>query len=149
MELELRSGWKLLKQQFNALLYKNFLLSWRNKRATFLQLFSSLFFLFLIFCIQKAIESSLRSSTAFDSVLNPDLLLSPPIPPCEDKDFVKLPCFDFAWSGNGSRRITEIVDRIMVNNPGRPIPSIKVSNEEESFLPFYFSISPFSLNLLV
>lgn len=132
--MELQSGWRLLKQQFAALFFKNFLLSWRNKRAAFLQLFSSFFFLLLIFCIQKAIESSLRSSTAYQSILNPTILSSPPIPPCEDKYFASLPCFDFVWSGNDSKRISEIVDRILVNNPGRPIPSYKVWFKDQFFL---------------
>lgn len=124
--MELQSGFRLLSQQFKALFFKNLLLSWRSKRSTFLQLFSSLFFIFLIFVIQKAIESRFASSTSFNNVFDPTPLASPPIPPCEDKHFVKLPCFDFVWSGNDSRRIRGIVSQILVNNPGRPIPSTKV-----------------------
>lgn len=48
------------------------------------------------------------------------------IPPCEDMFFIKVPCYDFVWSGGGSHRIDSIVSRIMANNPGRPIPFDKV-----------------------
>ncbi|KAM1099857.1 hypothetical protein ACFX15_006173 [Malus domestica] len=126
--MTLRSGFPLLHQQFKALFRKNLLLSWRNKRATFLQLFSSFFFIFLIFCIQKAIDARNASSTAFESVANPPALAAPPIPPCEDKYYIKTPCFDFVWSGSDSARIQRIVGAIRDNNPGRPIPSGKVKS---------------------
>ncbi|KAL0416478.1 UNVERIFIED_CONTAM: ABC transporter A family member 2 [Sesamum latifolium] len=124
--MELQRGFHLLVQQYKALFFKNLLLSWRNKRATFLQLFSSLFFIFLIFCIQKAVESRYGSSSSFQSETDPKPLVAPPIPPCEDKYYTKLPCFDFVWSGNDSPRIGDIVRRIRENNPGRPIPEDKV-----------------------
>ncbi|KAK2995142.1 hypothetical protein RJ640_010569 [Escallonia rubra] len=124
--MELQRGFPLLFQQYKALLLKNLLLSWRQKRSTFLQLFSSLFFIFLIFCIQKAIESRFSSTTSFENVFQPETVSYLPIPPCEEKHYVKLPCYDFVWSGNGSARIGSLVDRIMANNPGRPIPSGKV-----------------------
>ncbi|CAH9126173.1 unnamed protein product [Cuscuta epithymum] len=126
--IELQRGFHLLLLQYKALFVKNILLSWRNKRATFIQLFSSFFFMFLIFCIQKAVQSRFSSSTSFQNVFDPEPLVTPPIPPCEDKNLVKFPCFDFVWSGNGSRRIGQIVRRIMDNNPGRPIPSNKVQS---------------------
>nr|XP_043636610.1 ABC transporter A family member 2-like [Erigeron canadensis] len=126
--MELQKGYKLLIQQYKALFTKNLLLAWRNKRATFLQLFSSIFFIFLLFLIQKAIEARFGSSTAFESVRDPKSLIDPPIPPCEDKYYTKLPCFDFVWSGSDSARIRSIVDRIRDNNPGRPIPSDKVKS---------------------
>lgn len=122
----LRRGLPLLTQQFTALFKKNLLLAWRSKRASFLQLFSSLFFIFLIFCIEKAIDSRFASSTAAKNVFDPEPLVLPPIPPCEDKYYVKKPCYDFVWSGSGSARVSRIVDSIMKNNPGRPIPSSKV-----------------------
>ncbi|KAM7479997.1 hypothetical protein LguiA_028210 [Lonicera macranthoides] len=124
--MELQRGFPLLIQQYKALFTKNLFLSWRNKRSTFIQLFSSLFFIFIIFCIQKATESRYASSSSFENVMDPKSLVSPPIPPCEDKHFVKLPCFDFVWSGSDSARIGNIVSRIMANNPGRPIPQSKV-----------------------
>ncbi|TYJ98618.1 ABC transporter A family member 2 [Cucumis melo var. makuwa] len=124
--MELRSGFPLLLQQYQALLRKNFLLSWRNKRATVLHLFSSLFFIFLIFCIQKAIESRYSSSTALNDVPNPELQPNPSIPPCEDKYFIKLPCYDFVYSGGSSPKVRSIVSAIMAKNPGRSIPASKV-----------------------
>ncbi|GFZ07755.1 ATP-binding cassette A2 [Actinidia rufa] len=124
--MALRRGIPLLIQQFRALFTKNLILSWRSKRSTFLQLFSSLFFLFLIFCIQKAMESRFASTTSFENVFDPKAVVTPPIPPCEDKFYVKLPCFDFVWSGSDNPRIGSIVDRIRENNPGRPIPLNKV-----------------------
>jgi len=121
-----RRGFPLLWQQYAALLQKNLLLSWRNKTATFMQLFSSLFFIFLLFSIQKATEASYSTSMADSSVTDPKPLLLPPIPPCEDKFYTKLPCFDLLWSGNASAAARRIVTNIMANNPGRPIPESKV-----------------------
>lgn len=128
--MELQGGIPLLYQQFKALLKKNLLLSWRNKSAAFLQLFSSFFFIFLLFCIDRATEASNSDTTEYKSVLNPQPLVSPPIPPCEDKFYIKKPCFDFVWSGNDSVRLNRIVNSIMANNPGRLIPSNKVWNKE-------------------
>ncbi|XP_016469345.2 ABC transporter A family member 2-like isoform X1 [Nicotiana tabacum] len=122
--MELQGGIPLLVQQYKALLKKNYLLAWRNKPATFLQLFSSLFFIFLLFSIQKASEG--RSSSVEKDLPDPDPLVTPPIPPCEDKFFIKVPCYDFIWSGKDSKTIGDIVKRIMANNPGRPIPPNKV-----------------------
>ncbi|XP_030521657.1 ABC transporter A family member 2-like isoform X1 [Rhodamnia argentea] len=124
--MELQSGAPLLLQQYKALFKKNLLLSWRNKPATFLQLFSSFFFIFLLFSIQKSIDARFGHTPAFKNVADPKPLVSPPIPPCEDKFYVKSPCFDFVWSGNGSDRVGRIVDGIRNNNPSRPIPESKV-----------------------
>lgn len=138
--MNLQRGFPLLYQQYKALLKKNILLSWRNKTATFLQLFASLFFIFLIFAIQKAFESRFASSTLYQSVSEPKSLVSPPIPPCEDKFYVKLPCHDFVWSGNGSARAQRIVDAIRDNNPGRKIPVGKVckcSTPIDDFIFFF------------
>ncbi|PON34694.1 ABC transporter A, ABCA [Parasponia andersonii] len=126
--IKLHSGFTLLLQQYKALFWKNFSLSWRNKRATFIQLFTSFFFVFLIFCTEKAIKARYSYSTYHRTLTDPRPLVSPLIPPCEDKFYVKLPCLDFAWSGNGSARIQRIVGAIMANNPGRPIPSSKVKS---------------------
>ncbi|XP_077245815.1 ABC transporter A family member 2-like [Tasmannia lanceolata] len=126
--MELQSGFSLFLQQFRALFKKNLLLSWRHKRSTTLQLFSSLFFIFLIFCIEKAVNSRLSSTTSYDNIFDPEALISPPIPPCEDKFLIRVPCFDFVWSGNSNARIGTIVRRIMANNPGRAIPSSKVKS---------------------
>lgn len=124
--MEVQRGFPLLKQQYKALIKKNFLVAWRNKMATFLQLCASLFFIFLLFIIQRAIEARFSSSTSYKDVRDPEPLLSPPIPPCEDKNFIAFPCYDFIWSGSQSPKISQIVNGIMANNPGRSIPSSKV-----------------------
>jgi len=124
--MTLREGLPLFHQQFTALFKKNLLLSWRNKRATCLHLFSSFFFILLIFSIEESSKASDLTSTRHKNVTDPKALVSLPILPCEDKFFVRLPCFDFVWSGNQSRRVTDIVSAIMANNPGRPIPTNKV-----------------------
>lgn len=124
--MEIHRGIPLLFQQFKALSKKNALLSWRHKSATSLQLFSSLVFILLMFCIQKAIEAQFQNTTYFENVLDPNPIVSPSIPPCEDKFFIKLPCFDFLYSGNSSSNVNLIVSRILANNPNRPIPSSKV-----------------------
>lgn len=125
MEIE-TSGLKLLVQQYKALLWKNLLLSWRNKGASLVRLIAPFFFFLLVFFIQTTAKASYGSLSSNMNLKNPPGLVSPPIPPCEDKFFVKLPCFDFVWSGNDSYRVRSIVGAIMDNNPGRPIPSSKV-----------------------
>ncbi|XP_023633298.1 ABC transporter A family member 9 isoform X2 [Capsella rubella] len=129
--MTLREGLPLFHQQLTALLKKNLLLSWRNKRATFLHLFSSFFFILLIFSIQESTKASELASTAHRNVTDPKALVSLPIPPCEDKFYARLPCLDFVWSGNQSRRVADIVSAIMANNPGRPIPTNKVQSFEK------------------
>jgi len=126
--MELIHGFPLLYQQFTALFKKNLLLSWRNKSATFLQLFSSFFFMFLLFGIEKASDSRSKATTGYKTVTNPQPMWESPIPPCEEKFYVKMPCFDFVWSGNDSSRIGNIVTAIMNNNPNRQIPPGKVSS---------------------
>ncbi|KAJ0048785.1 hypothetical protein Pint_15238 [Pistacia integerrima] len=120
------TGFPLFFQQFKALFKKNFLLSWKHKTATFLQLFSSLFFILLMFIIKLAMDARFSSSTEYSTVRDPKPLVSPSILPCEDKFYVNLPCIDFVWSGNDSVRVQRIVSAIMKNNPGRAIPSNKV-----------------------
>jgi hypothetical protein len=120
--MEVRSGGELAKQQYLALLRKNAILTWRNKSSAFLQLFSSLFFIFLMFCIDRASHMP-QGAIETPAQLSLDL----PIPPCEDKFFIELPCFDFLWSGNSSARVAAIVKSIMNNNPRRPIPANKVA----------------------
>ncbi|KAJ6749152.1 ABC TRANSPORTER A FAMILY MEMBER 1-RELATED [Salix purpurea] len=124
--MELVQGFPLLYQQFTALFKKNILLSSRNKSATFLQLFSSFFFMFLLFCIEKATESQTKTTTGFKTVRNPQPMWEPPIPPCEEKFYVREPCYDFVWSGNDSAVIANIVTAIRNNNPTRLIPPEKV-----------------------
>ncbi|QCE13964.1 ATP-binding cassette [Vigna unguiculata] len=103
------TGLPLVLQQFRALLKKNLLLSWRNKRASLLQLLSPLIFIFLIFAIDKAIKAQTSTSSAYKTVTDPPTQPSPPITPCEDKFFIKLPCYDFVWSGDQNPNFQTIV----------------------------------------
>lgn len=125
-----RRGVGLMRQQYMALVRKNAIMVWRHKLSASIQLLSPLFFIFLIFCTDKAVRQRLSASTAYKNVHNPETLSSTQlaIPPCEDKFYVETPCYDFLWSGNSSSRIASIVEAIMANNPGRPIPSHKVIN---------------------
>ncbi|KHN30817.1 ABC transporter A family member 2 [Glycine soja] len=112
------TGISLVALQFKALLKKNLLLSWRNKRASLLQLLSPLIFIFLIFAIDKAIKAQTSTSSSYKSVTDPPMEPSPPITPCED-------------NGHASPTFQTIVARIMNNNPGRPIPPSKVKSFKE------------------
>lgn len=120
--MKLQSGMPLLHEQYKALFRKNFVLAKRNKSYTLIKLFSSCFFLLLLFCIGNI----LKASSGGNSILDPKPLVSPPIPPCEDKFQLKKPGYDFWWSGKGHAQIKNIVTGFMVNNPGRPIPRKKV-----------------------
>eukprot|EP00256_Glycine_max_P061178 XP_014630248.1 ABC transporter A family member 2 isoform X2 [Glycine max] len=122
------SGIPLVALQVKALLKKNLLLSWRNKRASLLQLLSPFMFIFLIFAIDKAMKAKTSTSSSYKSVTEPPMEPSLPITPCEDKLFINLPCYDFVWSGHQSPKFRIIVARIMNNNPGRPIPPSKVKS---------------------
>ncbi|CAL0319927.1 unnamed protein product [Lupinus luteus] len=133
--MELRSGFPLFLQQFKSLLKKNLLLSWRNKRATLLQILSPLFFIFLIFAIDRAIRANNLASSVYKSVKDPPAIPISPITPCEDKFFIKRPCYDFVWSGDDNPKFHTIVQRIMDNNPGRPIhPAASIPGESVSSL---------------
>uniref|UniRef100_A0A803M190 ABC transporter domain-containing protein n=1 Tax=Chenopodium quinoa TaxID=63459 RepID=A0A803M190_CHEQI len=78
-----------------------------------------------------------------------------PIPPCEEFS-VRKPCYDFVWSGESSdskRRIQRIIDAIMANNPGRPIPPSKVKsfknqNETDAWFLNNPAVSPGALHLV-
>ncbi|XP_039005388.1 ABC transporter A family member 2-like isoform X2 [Hibiscus syriacus] len=121
-------GIDLLGLQFKALLKKNLILSLRNKRSTFIQLFSSLFFIFLLFGIDRATNAQNGNTTTYEDIRDPKPLVAPAVPACENKYFVRLPCYDFVWSGNESRTVDRIVRAIRENNPGRPIPDSKVKS---------------------
>ncbi|KMZ69207.1 ABC transporter A family member 2 [Zostera marina] len=124
--MELLTGFALFWQHLKALTRKNVILTWRNKKSALLQVFSSLFFIFLIFCIDRAIKSRMNNTTTYEDVFDPKAIVDPPIPPCEDKFFTKLPCYDFVWSGKDYANVRQIVEAIKKNNPGRTIPDNKV-----------------------
>ncbi|CAI9112242.1 OLC1v1012661C1 [Oldenlandia corymbosa var. corymbosa] len=125
MEVELLSGFPLFLQQLRALLRKNLILAWRNKKTTFLRLFSSFFFIAFLFALNK-IDS--RRDGVSEAVYDPKAISFSSIPACEEKLIIKTPCFDFVWSGSGNQRIESIVNGIMINNPGRQIHPNKVKS---------------------
>ncbi|CAM6104749.1 unnamed protein product [Calypogeia fissa] len=127
-ELQLRSGFLLFLQQSKALLKKNALLAWRNRRTTFLQLVASFFFIFLIFAVSEAITARNRITTGYKNLADPQPKPVTAIPQCEDGYYIKTNgpgCWDFIYSPNTSTRINSIVDNIRSNNPGRAIPVSK------------------------
>ncbi|CAA6672740.1 unnamed protein product [Spirodela intermedia] len=109
--MELVQGFPLFRQQLAALIRKNMTLTWRSKRSAFVKIFSSIIFIFIIFLVDKATRSRLSNTTSFDNVFDPKTVVDPPIPPVSRSS-----------TGNESARITQIVDAIKKNNPGRPIP---------------------------
>jgi ABC-type multidrug transport system ATPase subunit len=121
-----RAGWPNFTQQCKALFYKNFLLSRRNLRATVLQLGSSLFFIFLIFCVDLSNKALQRSTTNYKNLFNPTPTMVPAIPACENGFYIKPVCLDFIWIGTQSPRLLQLVNNIRTNNPGREIPEGKV-----------------------
>ncbi|CDP14832.1 unnamed protein product [Coffea canephora] len=126
--IELLSGFSLLLQQINALLKKNFILAWRNRRSTFLQLFSSFFFIAFMFALRKTNKYTESRPNFCAKVRDTKPITNSPIPACEDKLIINVPCFDFVWSGSGNQRLESIVNGIMTNNPGRTIPQSKVKS---------------------
>ncbi|XP_073143573.1 ABC transporter A family member 2-like [Henckelia pumila] len=125
--MEMLTGFPLLMQQTLALLKKNCILCLRHKKITFIQLFSSIIFMALMFGIKK-INNYSEKHPVMDAVPDPKPVTDLSIPPCEDMFFIKVPCYDFVWSGGQSGRIDTIVSGIMANNPGRPIPFDKVKS---------------------
>lgn len=115
------AGWALFGQQTKALLTKNALLAWRNRASTFLQLFASLFFIFLVWAVDRAVRASTSRRTKFQNLPNPVVYPVPAIPPCTVGYYLRPDCYDFVWSGNESAVIVSLVQNISANNPGRPI----------------------------
>eukprot|EP00850_Spirogloea_muscicola_P008456 SM000045S16201 [mRNA] locus=s45:178603:184208:+ [translate_table: standard] len=115
------AGLPLFLQQCRALLGKNALLSWRNRASTALQLGSSLFFIFLIWAVGKAIDANNATDTSYKNLFTPGPEAVTPIPACEEGYFIRKPCYDFLWSGNGSALLASLVRNISLNNHGRPI----------------------------
>lgn len=85
-------------------------------------------FILLVFVINKAISAgnqsiarnSLQSHTTANAI--------GAIPPCEDDLYANVPCWDVIYTPNDSTVVDAIVQGIQANNPGRIIPSAKVSS---------------------
>ncbi|KAL2935075.1 ABC transporter A family member 2 [Bienertia sinuspersici] len=125
--LELQSGMPLLMQQTKALGKKNMLVVARKKMALFQLFLVSFLIIFLMFAMEKISNAITNASEEFRDDPEPSYnLLSQPLPPCEEFSMTR-PCYDFVWTGGleSTPRIQRIVDGIMANNPGRPIPPSK------------------------
>ncbi|CDP20899.1 unnamed protein product [Coffea canephora] len=78
-----------------------------------------------MFALRK-INNYTKSRPNFSAkVRDPKPITNPPIPACEDKLIINVPCFDFVWSGSGNQRLEFIVNGIMTNNPGHTILRVK------------------------
>eukprot|EP00897_Mesotaenium_endlicherianum_P000650 jgi/Mesen1/10586/ME000085S09913 len=114
-------GVRLYFQQTRALSVKNVILAWRSKLSTILRLGSSFFFIFLIYCVDRSVRTSNGQDTSYKDLMTPAQKPVAAIPECETGLFMKTPCYDFLWSGNGSAAIVQLAQNISLNNPGRPI----------------------------
>ncbi|XP_056686465.1 ABC transporter A family member 2 [Spinacia oleracea] len=129
--MEIQSGIPLLMQQIKALVKKNMWLAGRKKTALYQLFFLSFFYIFLMFAMEKMNDAINKSYPENRDMPDPSYNnLLQPIPQCEEFS-VRQPCYDFVWSGeslDSKRRVQRIVDAIMANNPGRPIPPAKVKS---------------------
>eukprot|EP00894_Picocystis_sp_ML_P001352 jgi/Pico_ML_1/51869/g2692.t1 len=76
---------KLWGQQLLALEWKNVLLFWRNKVASALQVFGSLFFVLLIFAVNEALVSQRQNESDFQRITDPKPELVDNIPDCSNR----------------------------------------------------------------
>eukprot|EP00892_Ulva_mutabilis_P002376 jgi/Ulvmu1/12139/UM085_0003.1 len=116
-------------QQFVALLKKNALVAWRNKRSTLLRILSPSIFILLVLLLDYAIRADVNSSEEFRELRTPTRNSVNEIPKCEADIYIKPPCFDFIYSPANSQRITDIVNAIRLNN-GRVISEDRVQGFE-------------------
>jgi hypothetical protein len=105
-----------------------------------LQLGSSLFFIFLIFCVELSSKALQRSTTNYKNLFNPTPASVSAIPACEDGFYIKPDCYDFIWIGAQTPRLISLVDNIRQNNPNRPIPDTKVRMETASLQLFALAL---------
>jgi hypothetical protein len=120
--------------QFFALTKKNAILSYRNRRATFLQLFVSLFFCIAILIVDVGLQANQSSSTAYQDLPNPVATKIPGIPRCSIKS-PNTECFTLGWQYSGASgvpdpagllKVQSIIDGVMANNnPVIPASEVK------------------------
>ena len=84
-------------RQTLALLLKNYTLSIRNRTTTFLRVFSSAFFILLIFLVNEGLKARFSVETFFKDLPNPEAAAINPIPPCVPK-YRKADCITFVYS---------------------------------------------------
>jgi ABC-type multidrug transport system ATPase subunit len=116
--------------QFLALSKKNFLLAYRNLRATFLQLFVSFFFCLAILIVDVGLQANQSSNTNFRDLPNPSSTKIGGIPLCIIKTG-NTECFTLGWQYNhtdaaGLAKVQSIVANIQSNNdPVIPASQVK------------------------
>lgn len=67
-EVVMRPWYQAFKVQLSALLWKNMLLSWRNKRSTLLRIIAPFIFMLLVWMIDKVIQAE-EGSESDNSVI--------------------------------------------------------------------------------
>eukprot|EP00899_Mesostigma_viride_P019985 jgi/Mesvir1/27989/Mv20188-RA.1 len=120
------TGFRLFVQQTWALVWKNVLLSWRSPRATSLQLLSSLFFIFLVWVIDRAIQDARSDNTGFRDLRNPVPAPAKQIPLCTDMWFrdTSKNCYTLTYSPRGP--VTDRIVAAIAANNDPVIPSEQV-----------------------
>ena len=73
---------KDVPRQILALTRKNFILAYRNRTATFLRIFSSFFFILLIYLVNVGLKARFSADPFFTNYPNPPRTVIPGIPAC-------------------------------------------------------------------
>jgi hypothetical protein len=84
-------------RQTIALLMKNYTLAISNRTTTFLRIFSSAFFILLIFLVNEGLKARFAVETFFKDLPNPDTKAIDPIPACTPK-YGKSDCITLVYS---------------------------------------------------
>jgi hypothetical protein len=84
-------------RQIYALLIKNYILCYRNRTATFLRIFSSLFFILLIFLVNEGLKARYATESFFKDFTNPPRKVIEGIPACVRKAGSPF-CITFAYA---------------------------------------------------
>ena len=84
-------------RQIYALLIKNYILCYRNRTATFLRVFSSLFFILLIFLVNEGLKARYATESFFKDYPNPPRKVIEGIPACVRKAGSAF-CITFAYA---------------------------------------------------
>ncbi len=86
-----------MPRQVYALLIKNYILCYRNRTATFLRIFSSLFFILLIFLVNEGLKARYATESFFKDYPNPPRKVIEGIPACVRKAGSSF-CVTFAYA---------------------------------------------------
>jgi hypothetical protein len=93
----MRSYWGDVFRQTVALLRKNYILAYRNRSTTVLRIFSSAFFILLIFLVNEGLKARFAIETFFKDLPKPEVQKINPIPQCQPK-FGKKNCLTFVYT---------------------------------------------------